>query len=358
MSEIIVDLDYNTYKIIVKNGGLDSLVDNLNDHLSVKNLVLISHDSLMKNYGSRLKEGLENIGYKVIDIVLPDGDSSKDIEIYKTIIEKMIQSNCDRTSLIIALGGGVVGDISGFVASSFMRGIKYYQVPTTLLAMVDSSIGGKTGLNFSRKKNVIGSIYQPAAVIVDPDLLNTLPEAEKVSGLGEIIKYGAIYDRNFLIEVSRWVKDIDNFPYSKAIERCCQIKAEIVSQDEHENGLRRVLNFGHTIGHALESCLGYKNIRHGEAVSFGMKCSAWISQQKGFLSTDDYNFIIQTINQLPLPILKTINPDKIMHYIEFDKKHENGKLNFILLEGLGGVKVSQDVTKNDILKSLKVLNEN
>ena len=358
MSKITVDLGLKTYNIIVQNGALYSFSDNLHNHLKPKNLVLISHDSLMKNYGITLKNNLENKGYKVIDIALPDGDNSKDIEVYKSIIEKMIQSNCDRTSLIIALGGGVVGDISGFVASSFMRGIKYYQIPTTLLAMVDSSIGGKTGLNFSRKKNVIGSIYQPSAVIIDPKLLKTLPETEIISGLGEIIKYGAIYDRNFLIEVSEWIKDLDNFPYLNAIEKCCQIKAEIVSKDEHENGLRRVLNFGHTIGHALESFLGYENIRHGEAVSLGMKCSASISHQKGFLNNDDYNFIVQIINQLPLPKLETINSEKIMHYIEFDKKHENGKLNFILLEGLGRVKISQDVTMNDILNSLKVLDEN
>ena len=358
MSEVIVELGYRTYKIIVKDGSINTLQENLDDHKRIKNLVLISHDSLMRFYGFSIKENLEKIGYKVIDISLPDGDSSKDIEIYKSIIEKMIQSNCDRTSIIVALGGGVVGDISGFVASSFMRGINYYQVPTTLLSMVDSSIGGKTGLNFSNKKNAIGSIYQPDAVIVDPNLLSTLPLAEKVSGLGEIIKYGAIYDRNFLVDISKWIKNIDNFPYSKAIERCCQIKAEIVSKDERENGLRRILNFGHTIGHALESFMGYENIRHGEAVSFGMKCSTWISHKKGFLSTADYNLLISIINQLPLQKLSAVNPEKIMHYIEFDKKHENGKLNFILLKGLGKVTISQDVTKNEILESLQVLNEN
>ncbi|MFL3052939.1 MAG: 3-dehydroquinate synthase [Candidatus Neomarinimicrobiota bacterium] len=357
MSDIIVDLNDRSYKIIVENGAINSFSNYLMHNASVKNLVIISHELLMKNYGLKLKNNLENSGYEVIEIILPDGDDSKDLKIYNEIITKMIDSNCDRTSVVIALGGGVVGDISGFVASSFMRGIKYYQVPTTLLAMVDSSIGGKTGLNFSKKKNIVGSIYQPVSVVVDPDLLNTLPFSEKVSGLGEIIKYGAIKDRGFLNNLYEWVKDIENFPYTKAIERCCQIKAEIVTKDENETDLRRILNFGHTIGHALESHLGYKMIKHGEAVSLGMKCSAWISHKKGLLNTEDYNLLIETINRLPLPKISALDPEKIMHYINFDKKNENGILNFILLNGLGKAIVTQDVSSFEILESIKVLHE-
>lgn len=357
MSDIIVDLNDRSYKIIVENGAINSFSNYLMHNASVKNLVIISHELLMKNYGLKLKNNLENSGYEVVEIILPDGDDSKDLKIYNEIITKMIDSNCDRTSVVIALGGGVVGDISGFVASSFMRGIKYYQVPTTLLAMVDSSIGGKTGLNFSKKKNIVGSIYQPVSVVVDPDLLNTLPFSEKVSGLGEIIKYGAIKDRGFLNNLYEWVKDIENFPYTKAIERCCQIKAEIVTKDENETDLRRILNFGHTIGHALESHLGYKMIKHGEAVSLGMKCSAWISHKKGLLNTEDYNLLIETINRLPLPKISALDPEKIMHYINFDKKNENGILNFILLNGLGKAIVTQDVSSFEILESIKVLHE-
>ena len=357
MSDIIVDLNDRSYKIIVENGAINSFSNYLMHNASVKNLVIISHELLMKNYGLKLKNNLENSGYEVIEIILPDGDDSKDLKIYNEIITKMIDSNCDRTSVVIALGGGVVGDISGFVASSFMRGIKYYQVPTTLLAMVDSSIGGKTGLNFSKKKNIVGSIYQPVSVVIDPDLLNTLPFSEKVSGLGEIIKYGAIKDRGFLNNLYEWVKDIENFPYTKAIERCCQIKAEIVTKDENEADLRRILNFGHTIGHALESHLGYKMIKHGEAVSLGMKCSAWISHKKGLLNTEDYNLLIETINRLPLPKISALDPEKIMHYINFDKKNENGILNFILLNGLGKAIVTQDVSSFEILESIKVLHE-
>ena len=357
MSDIIVDLNNRSYKIIVENGAINSFSNYLIHNASVKNLVIISHELLMKNYGLKLKNNLENTGYEFIEIILPDGDDSKDLKIYNEIITKMIDSNCDRTSVVIALGGGVVGDISGFVASSFMRGIKYYQVPTTLLAMVDSSIGGKTGLNFSKKKNIVGSIYQPVSVVVDPDLLNTLPFSEKVSGLGEIIKYGAIKDRGFLNNLYEWVKDIENFPYTKAIERCCQIKAEIVTKDENETDLRRILNFGHTIGHALESHLGYKMIKHGEAVSLGMKCSAWISHKKGLLNTEDYNLLIETINRLPLPKISALDPEKIMHYINFDKKNENGILNFILLNGLGKAIVTQDVSSFEILESIKVLHE-
>ena len=357
MSDITVDLDLRSYKIIVESGALKSFPNYLKHHDNIKNFVLISHDSIMKHHGINLKNNLESLGYKIVEIILPDGDDSKDLEIYNRIITMMIESSCDKTSVVIALGGGVVGDISGFVASSFMRGIKYYQVPTTLLAMVDSSIGGKTGLNFSRKKNIIGSIYQPVSVIVDPNLLDTLPYNEKISGLGEIIKYGAIKDRGFVNKLNEWVKDIENFPYTKAIERCCQIKAEIVTKDENEINLRRELNFGHTIGHALESYFGFQELRHGEAVSYGMLCSAWISFKKGFIDIKDYNLLIETINHLPLPKLNKVDPDEIMHYINFDKKNENGKLNFILLDGLGKAKVSQNVSSLEILESLKVLNE-
>ncbi len=357
MNDIVVDLDLRSYKIVVKSGSIKLFPDYLKLHDNIKNFVLISHDSIMKHHGFNLKSNLESLSYEIVEIILPDGDDSKDLKVYNRIITKMIESNCDRTSVVIALGGGVVGDISGFVASSFMRGIKYYQVPTTLLSMVDSSIGGKTGLNFSRKKNIIGSIYQPVSVIVDPDLLDTLPFNEKVSGLGEIIKYAAINDRSFINKLHEWVKDIESFPYTEAIERCCRIKAEIVTKDEKEIDLRRVLNFGHTIGHALESYFGFRKLRHGEAVSFGMMCSAWISLKKGFIDTEEYNLLIEIINQLPLPKLSKVDPDKIMHYINFDKKNENGKLNFVLLDGLGKAKVSQDVSSLEILESLKVLSE-
>ena len=188
-------------------------------------------------------------------------------------------------------------------------------------------------------------------------MLDTLPFNEKVSGLGEIIKYGAINDRNFVNKLHEWVKDIKSFPYIEAIERCCQIKAEIVTKDEKETDLRRVLNFGHTIGHALESYFGFQNLRHGEAVSFGMICSTYISFKKGFIDNGEYNLLIETINQLPLPKLSKVDPDKIMHYINFDKKNENGKLNFVLLDGLGKAKISQEVSSSEILESLKVLSE-
>ena len=256
---------------------------------------------------------------------------------------------------VVILGGGVVGDIAGFVASTYMRGIKYYQIPTTLLAMVDSSIGGKTGLNYLRTKNIIGTIYQPDSVLIDPELLSTLPVDETISGIGEIIKYGAIHDSEFLINLNEWVNDLNSFPYSIAIERCCEIKAEVVSADEKENDQRRILNFGHTVGHALESHIGYDSIRHGEAISYGMKCASWISNKKSLINNDEYNFMIELINKLPLPKLDGLDYDQIIQYINFDKKYHNGKLSFILLNGLGNTKIDTDISKEIIRKSLKAL---
>mgnify|MGYP003328248953 FL=1 len=244
----------------------------------------------------------------------------------------------------------------GFVASSFMRGIEYYQIPTTLLAMVDSSIGGKTGINITEGKNLIGSIYQPQGVLVDSTLLDSLPRKEVIAGMGEVIKYGAIRDTDFLNQVSDWLNDIDSFPFDKAVERSSEIKADIVSADEREGGLRRLLNFGHTVGHALEAHFGYGRIRHGEAVALGMKCAGWISKRMNMLSNDEFNQLAEPILKLPLPSLGKLNVNHLMSYIQVDKKSEKGVLNFVVLDGLGNGTTSTHVTKKLIQQSLKVLN--
>jgi 3-dehydroquinate synthase len=268
----------------------------------------------------------------------------------------MVEFGCDRKTTIIALGGGVVGDVSGFVASSFMRGIDYYQIPTTLLAMVDSSIGGKTGINIAEGKNLVGAIYQPKGVLIDPVILESLPQEEVFAGLGEIIKYGAIWDKAFLIDISTWLEDIDSFPFEDAIRKSCKIKAEVVSKDEREGDLRRILNFGHTIGHALESHLGYGKIRHGEAVALGMKCAGFISEKLGLISKEDNSILSKTIAKLPLPDLPHINGNHLLPFIRTDKKSEKGVLNFVVLDGLGNAIISTNVTEDLIKQSLTVLN--
>ena len=273
MKSVQVTLGSRSYPIHVKSGLLKQTASILSDQNHGQKWVLISQYNLMDLFGFDLMTVLNESGFNCYFITLPVGEASKSLNEFSRVISQMVEFGCDRKTTILALGGGVVGDVSGFVASSFMRGIDYYQIPTTLLAMVDSAIGGKTGINIAEGKNLVGAIYQPKGVLIDPVILKSLSKEEVMAGLGEVIKYGAIWDKAFLIDISTWLEDIDSFPFEDAIRKSCKIKAEVVSKDEREGDLRRILNFGHTIGHALESHLGYGKIRHGEAVALGMKCA-------------------------------------------------------------------------------------
>lgn len=356
MKSFQVNLGDRSYSIDIKSGLIkeDSLL--LAKYNHGQKWIIITQHNLMELFGYNFLEKLENNGFDVDFITIPNGEAAKSINEYSRIISQMIQYGCDRKTSIICLGGGVVGDVGGFVASSFMRGVDYFQIPTTLLAMVDSSIGGKTGINVSEGKNLVGAIYQPKRVIVDPNLLESLPKEEVNAGIGEIIKYGAIWNKEFLLQIRSWLMDINNFPFDNAIYTSCKIKAEIVSKDENEHGIRKILNFGHTIGHALESYLGYGKIRHGEAVAFGMKSSGYISGKLGSISKNDLLILINMIDNLPLPELPHINPNHLLPFIKNDKKTEKGKLNFVILDNLGNAKTTTKVDEDLIIESLKVLN--
>ena len=356
MKSVQVNLGSRSYPIHVKSGLLKQTASILSDQNHGQKWVIISQYNLMELFGFDLMTKLNESGFNCDYITLPVGEASKSLNEFSRVISQMVEFGCDRKTTILALGGGVVGDVSGFVASSFMRGIDYYQIPTTLLAMVDSSIGGKTGINIAEGKNLVGAIYQPKGVLIDPVILESLSKEEVMAGLGEVIKYGAIWDKAFLIDISTWLEDIDSFPFEDAIRKSCKIKAEVVSKDEREGDLRRILNFGHTIGHALESHLGYDKIRHGEAVALGMKCAGFISQKLDLLSKEELSTLNQTINRLPLPQLPHINGNHLMPFIKTDKKSEKGFLNFVLLDGLGNAISSTDVTEELIQESLKVLN--
>ena len=356
MKSVQVNLGSRSYPIHVKSGLLKQTASILSDQNHGQKWVIISQYNLMELFGFDLMTELNESGFNCDYITLPVGEASKSLNEFSRVISQMVEFGCDRKTTILALGGGVVGDVSGFVASSFMRGIDYYQIPTTLLAMVDSAIGGKTGINIAEGKNLVGAIYQPKGVLIDPVILESLSKEEVMAGLGEVIKYGAIWDKAFLIDISTWLEDIDSFPFEDAIRISCKIKAEVVSKDEREGDLRRILNFGHTIGHALESHLGYGKIRHGEAVALGMKCAGFISQKLNLLSKEELSTLNQTINRLPLPQLPHINGNHLMPFIKTDKKSEKGVLNFVLLDGLGNAISSTDVTEELIQESLKVLN--
>ena len=356
MKSIQVNLGNRSYSIDIMSGIIKKCPLILNEYNNGQKWIIISQHNLMEFFGFDLLKKLKNNKFDVDFITLPNGEAAKSINEYSRIINQMIEYGCDRKSSIICLGGGAVGDVSGFVASSFMRGINYFQIPTTLLAMVDSSIGGKTGINISQGKNLVGTIYQPKGVLIDPELLASLPKEEVNAGIGEIIKYGAIWDKSFLVQIESWLNDINNFPFDTAIYSSCEIKAQIVSKDENENGIRRILNFGHTIGHALESHLGYGKIRHGDAVSFGMKCSGYISEKLNYIIKEDLLILTNTIDKLPLPQLPKIDPKHLLPFIKNDKKTEKGKLNFVVLDNLGNAKTTTKVNEKLILESLKVLN--
>ncbi|MBT3737869.1 MAG: 3-dehydroquinate synthase [Candidatus Marinimicrobia bacterium] len=356
MKSFQVNLGNRSYSIDIMPGMIKKYPLVLNEHNNGQKWIIISQHNLMEFFGFDFLKELKNNKFDIDFITLPNGEAAKSINEYSRIISQMIEYGCDRKSSIICLGGGVVGDVGGFVASSFMRGIDYFQMPTTLLAMVDSSIGGKTGINVSQGKNLVGAIYQPKRVLIDPALLESLPKEEVNAGIGEIIKYGAIWDKKFLVEVRSWLKDINNFPFDRAIYTSCKIKAQIVSEDENENGIRRILNFGHTIGHALESHLGYGKIRHGEAVAFGMKCSGYISERLNLITKDELLTLLSTIDNLPLPQLPHINPNDLFPFIKNDKKGEKGELNFVVLDNIGNAKTTTKVDEDLILESLKVLN--
>ena len=350
-----VKLGDRSYPINFNSNLLKDIHLFLKDKDQGQKWIIISQYRLMELYGFDLLKKLKQHDFNIDYITLPIGEAAKSLNEYSRVISQMIEMKCDRSSTILALGGGVVGDLSGFVASSFMRGIEYFQIPTTLLAMVDSSIGGKTGINIAEGKNLVGSIYQPQGVLIDPLLLRSLPKEELISGLGEVIKYGAIHDASFLKQISDWLNNIDSFPFDLAVQRASEIKAEIVSLDEKETGLRRLLNFGHTIGHALEAHLGYGKIRHGEAVALGMKSAAWISNRLGLLKDEESLLLFEIINKLSLPAILNKDPDRILSYVKKDKKIRNGVLHFVVLNELGKGNTSDQVTDRLIEESLKVL---
>ena len=355
MKKYTVNLKHRSYDINIKPGIINDLPNILSKYNNNQSWIILSQHRLMELFGYDLEKKLNNSNFDCSHVTLPNGEAAKSINEYNRAIEQMIDFGCDRETTIIALGGGVVGDVSGFIASTFMRGIDYFQVPTTLLSMVDSSIGGKTGINIPQGKNLVGTIYQPKGVFIDQNLLKTLPAEEVISGLGEIIKYGAILDSEFFNKISNWVKDLPNFPFAEAIEICCKLKADIVSKDELDSNLRAILNFGHTIGHALELKFGFNKLKHGEAVAYGMLSASYISYKLKKIDKSQYKLLNDTIRSLPLPKLKKLDSNEILTFIKRDKKYIKGKLNYITLKKIGEAEITTGIQDNLIVESLNTL---
>jgi len=295
-------------------------------------------------------------GYRLKVIVVPGDESAKHISVAENVWTQMVEAGCDRSSVLLAMGGGVVGDLGGFVAATYMRGIPFIQLPTTLLAMIDSAIGGKTAVNLAAGKNLVGAIYQPKAVLVDPEFLTTLPRRNVISSLAEAIKYGFIRDSSIFDAIEGNYEALasmsDTRLLNEIIFKSCAIKAQVVSNDEFENGERRLLNYGHTIGHAFETIQSYAGIYHGEAVLYGMKCANFISHRKGLLSDAAFERAQIVLNRFELPELSNVTEQRVLDIVSHDKKFINGKLNFILIDNIGNGIVSTDVSTEDIVASL------
>lgn len=336
MEKIFIDLGKDSYYIHIEKGilrNIDKYIENTDK------LMIITDENVDKIYGQTIREGLKIENHK---IVLEPGEESKTLKTVEEILSKMLDLKFTRNSKILALGGGVVGDIAGFTASIYMRGISFLQVPTTLLGQVDSSVGGKTGVNLPRGKNMVGSFYQPERVLIDTETLKTLPKKDIISGLGEIIKYGIIWDYEFLKQVESEIEDIEKLKeetLKKIIGKCCKIKAEIVSKDEKEKGLRKILNHGHTIGHALETITNYKHYSHGEAILIGMYYEALVAKKLGFIDEAYLKEIKRLIESIDINLdISRYSENKLLYNMMRDKKNKNGKISFILPSGKGCVK--------------------
>jgi len=321
--------------------------------------VIFSQNEIISLYGNSLYKGLKSAGFQVELVVFPDGEKTKSLNELEGIFSQLIGMGCDRSSTFLALGGGVVGDATGFIAASFMRGVDYIQIPTTLLAMVDSSIGGKTGVNLPDGKNLVGAIWQPKAVVIDIELLKSIQEREITSAMGEVLKYGAILDRNLFEVVAENLNDILNLSkpelLTEVIGRCAKLKADVVVEDEREGGKRRILNFGHTIGHALETHFGFEILRHGEAVAYGMLAAGKLSNEDGRLKIEDFELLQTTIKKLSLPKLPEFDAENILKIMQRDKKVKDKKINFVLLEAIGKTVIVDSIKKESIIKAMESL---
>lgn len=341
--------------ILIGDGTSDRLATLLDQHGVGARRFIVSSPVIWRFHGAHLQHALGGGE----PILLPDGERYKNLQSVSRIYEALIRAGADRGSAIVAVGGGVIGDTAGFAAATYLRGITLAHVPTTLLAQVDSSIGGKVGVNHALGKNLIGAFHQPVLVVIDPLLLRTLPRREFRSGLYEVVKYGIIANRQLFDLVARDTKAIfarDPEVLVPAIVESCRIKADVVSKDERESGLRRILNYGHTIGHALEAVTKYRRFRHGEAIAYGMVAAADLACARGALAERERQAIAQLITQLgPLPSVADLSIPEVLQAVRRDKKVVHGTLHFVIAIEIGATMTVDDVTEAEIVAVLKRL---
>lgn len=357
MYRVPVRLGENSYDILIGRDLREEMIAFLKNGGYSRRSLVISDSNVVPLYGEGILKTLKDAGLEPELYVLPAGEASKSLLEAEKIYTRAIGLGLDRRSPMFALGGGVVGDLAGFVAATYMRGVPFLQLPTSLLAQVDSSVGGKVAVNHSMGKNLIGCFYQPDAVFMDLAFMDSLPRREICTGLGEIVKYGMIYDRDFfrfLEENSGEVLAMKEDTLIHVIARSCEIKAEVVAEDERESGLRRILNFGHTIAHAIEKETGYVRYNHGEAVSIGMMGAVYISRDMGMTDDRVEKRALRLLEHLHLPIkAEGCTVEKMYCDIFHDKKTVNGKVNWVLLEAIGRTAIRNDVPEDVVKRAMK-----
>ncbi len=345
MQTLNVALAKRSYPIHIGRGLLSD-ASLILPYLKRKHVAIVTNTTVAPLYLAQLSDTLQAAGVQVISIILPDGEAYKNSDTLGTIYDALLQNRCERSTTLIALGGGVIGDLTGFAAATFLRGVPFIQIPTTLLSQVDSSVGGKTGINHPLGKNMIGAFYQPQLVLADIDTLQTLPPREFSAGVAEVIKYGLIRDAQFFDWLERnmaKLMQLDEAVLSETIYRSCQNKAEVVAKDEHEQGERALLNLGHTFGHAIENAMGYGVWLHGEAVAAGTMMAADLSQRMAWLSADEVARIKNSLLAANLPLLPPkLGAAKYLDLMGLDKKVENGKIRLVLQQGIGRAVITSD----------------
>jgi len=356
MKKLRIDLADRSYDILIGRNLLPSVGDYLVHRERTRRALVVTNPVINKLYGKRLSEGLQNAGLEMECVEIPEGETHKTLQDAQTVYDHLIQNQYDRSTLLVALGGGVIGDLTGFIAATFLRGIPYIQVPTTLLSQVDSSVGGKTAVNHPQGKNLIGAFYQPQLVAIDLDTLSSLPADEFRAGMAEIIKYGVIEDPKlfaFLEKNSEKILAQDTECLAHIIETSCAIKAKVVERDERESNYRMVLNFGHTIGHAVEALTDYSQFKHGEAIAIGMVYAAKLSCQLGQCSPEAVQRIESLVKQYGLPSrLPEFSADDYIQTVYRDKKAHDRNIRFVLVKDIGRVEIVDRVAEADIQKAL------
>jgi len=354
MKILNVELGDRSYPIYIGSGILEDKKI-ITTHIKTKTICIVSNTTVSKLYLENLKNLLDD--YQVLEAIIDDGEEFKNYDSLNHIYTKLLENQCNRDTTILALGGGVVGDIAGYAAASFLRGIPFIQIPTTLLAQVDSSVGGKTGINHFLGKNMIGAFYQPQSVVIDLNVLNTLDNRQISAGLAEVIKYGLIWDKDFFKYLEKNIENLKQLDFEhleQVIYRSCEIKAKVVSEDEKESGIRAILNLGHTFGHAIEKCLGYGDWLHGEAVGCGMVMAAKVSLAQGWLNESEFDRVKDLISRANLPIKKPdIVYEDFIGAMKLDKKNKDKEIYLVLQKGIGQAIVTNkysSIALDDVIK--------